>query len=129
MKVEKLIKLAINARNNAYAPYSKFKVGACVLAKSGKTYVGCNVENASFGATNCAERTAIFSAIANGERDFECIAIAGSNNNEFAFPCGICRQVLAEFGDFEVIVAKNEQDYKKFMLSDLLPNSFNKKSF
>lgn len=128
MKVEKLIKLAIKARENSYSPYSKFKVGACILAESGKVYLGCNVENASFGATNCAERTALFSAIANGERKFECIAIVGSNT-DYTFPCGVCRQVLSEFGDMKVIIAKDEQNYKEFMLSNLLPNSFNKGSF
>lgn len=128
-QIQKLIKLATKAKENAYSPYSKFKVGACVLTTKGKTYVGCNVENASFGATNCAERTAIFSAIANGEKTFEAIAIVGSNNNSYAFPCGICRQVLSEFGDLLVIIAKTENDYKTYKLSELLPNSFKKDSF
>lgn len=128
MSNEELIKYAIKVRENAYAPYSKFKVGACLLAKSGKIYCGCNVENSSFGATNCAERTALFSAVANGEREFEKIAIIGSNPDNYAYPCGICRQVLSEFGDLKVIVAKNENDYKEFKLSDLLSHSFNKDS-
>ncbi len=128
MENKELIKLAMNVRDNAYVPYSNFKVGACLLTKSGKTFVGCNVENASFGATNCAERTAIFSAVASGEREFEKIAIIGSNSNEYAYPCGICRQVMSEFGDFTVIVAKDENDYKEFKLSKLLPSSFNKES-
>lgn len=128
MENKELIKLAMNVRDNAYVPYSNFKVGACLLTKNGKTFVGCNVENASFGATNCAERTAIFSAVASGEREFEKIAIIGSNPNEYAYPCGICRQVMNEFGDFTVIVAKDENDYKEFKLSKLLPSSFNKES-
>ena len=128
MENKELIKLAMNVRDNAYVPYSNFKVGACLLTKSGKTFVGCNVENASFGATNCAERTAIFSAVASGEREFEKIAIIGSNSNEYAYPCGICRQVMSEFGDFTVVVAKDENDYKEFKLSKLLPSSFNKES-
>lgn len=128
MSNEELIKYAIKVRENAYAPYSNFKVGACLLAKSGKIYCGCNVENSSFGATNCAERTALFSAVANGEREFEKIAIIGSNPDNYAYPCGICRQVLSEFGDLKVIVAKNENDYKEFKLSDLLSHSFNKDS-
>ena len=126
MKDEKLIKLAIKARENAYAPYSNFKVGACVLCKSGKVYCGCNVENASFGSTNCAERTAIFSAIASGEREFDAIAIVGSNPNDYAYPCGMCRQVLSEFGDLKIIVAKTENDFKVFRLSELFPNGFDK---
>lgn len=128
MENKELIKLAIKWRENAYAPYSNFKVGACLLAKSGKVYVGCNVENSSFGATNCAERTAVFSAVASGEREFEKIAIVGSNSNDYAYPCGVCRQVMSEFGDFTVIVAKNENDYKEYKLSELLPHSFNKDS-
>ncbi len=128
MENKELIKLAMKARDNAYVPYSNFKVGACLLTKSGKTFVGCNVENASFGATNCAERTAIFSAVASGEREFEKIAIIGSNPNEYAYPCGICRQVMSEFGDLQVIVAKDENDYKEFKLSKLIPSSFNKES-
>ena len=128
MEHKGLIKLAKKAKENAYAPYSKFKVGACLLARSGKVYLGCNVENSSFGATNCAERTALFSAIANGEREFEKIAIVGSNPNEYAYPCGVCRQVLSEFGDLTIVVAKNESDYKEYKLSSLLPNGFNKES-
>ena len=128
MENKGLIKLAMKAKENAYAPYSKFKVGACLLARSGKVSLGCNVENSSFGATNCAERTALFSAIANGEREFEKIAIVGSNPNEYAYPCGVCRQVLSEFGDLTVVVAKNENDYKEYKLSSLLPNGFNKES-
>ena len=128
MENRELIKQAMKVKENAYAPYSNFKVGACLLAKSGKVYLGCNVENSSFGATNCAERTAIFSAIASGEREFEKIAIVGSNPNDYAYPCGVCRQVMSEFGDFTVIVAKNENDYKEFKLSELLPHSFSKDS-
>ena len=128
MSNEQLIKYAIKVRENASAPSSKFKGGACFFAKSGKICGGCNVENSAFGATNCAERTALFSAVANGEREFEKIAIIGSNPDNYAYPCGVCRQVLSEFGDLKVIVAKNENDYKEFKLSDLLPHSFNKDS-
>jgi cytidine deaminase len=92
----KLLELAEQAKENAYVPYSKFKVGAALLTKSGKVYTGCNVEVASFGATNCAERTAIFKAISEGETEFEKIAVASSNDDE-TFPCGICRQVIVEF--------------------------------
>ena len=126
MNEKELVKLAIMAKENSYAPYSNFHVGACLLSKSGKTYLGCNVENASYGACNCAERTAIFSAVANGEREFEAIAIVGSNCNDYCFPCGICRQVMSEFGNFKVIVIKNENDYKVYRVNDLLPESFNK---
>ena len=99
---KELLVKAHEAQEQAYVPYSKFKVGAAVLMKSGKIYTGCNIENASFGATNCAERTAIFKAVSEGEHEIAAIAIVGSHN-EFTYPCGICRQVIAEFmseGDF-----------------------------
>ena len=91
-----LIKLAQKAAQNAYAPYSNFKVGAALLCKSGNVYTGCNVENSSYGASNCAERTAVFKAVSEGERDFVKIAIV-SERDGLTFPCGICRQVLSEF--------------------------------
>lgn len=127
--IKKLIEYALKAQSNSYSPYSKFKVGACLLAKSGKIYLGCNIENASYGATNCAERTAIFNAISNGDRDFETIVIIGSNDKEYAFPCGICRQVLCEFKVPQIIVAKNVNDYKIFAIEELLPYQFNKEKF
>lgn len=107
MDYKKLINVALDYRNRAYSPYSNFKVGAAVLFESGKIYGGCNVENASFGATNCAERTAIFRGISEGETTIKSIAIVGSLN-EYTYPCGICRQVISEFGDesIEVILAK-----------------------
>lgn len=129
MNNNELIKLAISAMQNSYAPYSEYNVGAALLAKSGKVYTGTNVENASFGCTNCAERTAFFKAVSEGEREFLKIAIVGGKNgviSDFATPCGVCRQVMAEFceDDFEVIVALSEQDFKLFTLSQLLPFGF-----
>lgn len=128
---EELIELAMDARRIAYAPYSKFKVGAALLGSNGVIYMGCNIENASYPATNCAERTAIFSAVAEGQTEFEAIAIVGGNEDaselDFCAPCGICRQVMREFCDpdtFEIIVAKSTTEYKVFTLADLLPESF-----
>lgn len=128
-----LITAAFEARRNAYAPYSKYKVGAAVITENNKIYRGCNIENASYGATNCAERTAIFKAVSEGERLIKAIAVVGGNENEtehlsdYAFPCGICRQVIREFSNPEemiIIVAKSLDDYKCFTLEELLPNSF-----
>lgn len=125
-----LIMAALEARNTVYAPYSHYHVGAALLTDSGKVYKGCNIENASYGATNCAERTALFKAVSEGERHFRAIAIAGglrdSVPTEYAFPCGICRQVMAEFAsdDFQIIVAKSSDDYKCFSLAELLPEGF-----
>ena len=128
---ENLVEMALEARKIAYAPYSKFKVGAALLGTNGIVYMGCNVENASYSATNCAERTAIFSAVAEGQREFEAIAIVGGNEDaselEFCAPCGVCRQVLREFCNperFEVILARSADDYKVFTLEELLPMSF-----
>lgn len=123
-----LLETAKKARRNAYAPYSKYHVGAALLAKNGKVYVGCNVENASFGATNCAERTALFTAIADGVRDFEAIAVTGGfadTLDEGILPCGICCQVLSEFctKDFPVILA-NADFYRILTLGELFPHSF-----
>ena len=102
-----LLEKAYEGRKNAYAPYSKFKVGAAVLMENGKIYTGCNIENASYGATNCAERTAIFKAISEGNRKICAIAIVGADD-EYTYPCGICRQVIAEFADenTEIILGK-----------------------
>lgn len=129
MKYQDLIVEAMKAKEFAYAPYSHFRVGAALLAKSGKVYTGCNVENASFSATNCAERTAVFAAVAQGEQEFTAIAINGDNES-YLPPCGICRQVLAEFCDletFQVILANNEQDYRTVTLAELLPGAFQAK--
>lgn len=123
MDKSNLISEARKVREKAYAPYSKFKVGAALLSKSGKIYTGCNVESASYTPTICAERVAISKAISEGERDFECIAIVGSS--DYTFPCGVCRQVIREFGlDIKVIVANSESDFKEFTLRELLPHSF-----
>lgn len=120
-----LLKLAINAKNNAYAPYSKFRVGAALLTVNDKVYTGVNVENASYGATNCAERTAVFKMASEGERKIAAIAIA-SDSPDFIYPCGICRQVLAEFGDdnIKVICSKNTGEFKVLTLKELLPYAF-----
>lgn len=125
MQHHELFDLAVKARERAYAPYSHYTVGAALLAESGKVYIGVNVENASFGATNCAERTAIFSAVAAGERAFVAIAVAGGREGEpnsvDCTPCGICRQVLSEFlrADAHVILASGS-----YRLDELLPMSF-----
>ena len=130
MTDRELIELAIKAREKAYAPYSRFRVGAVLLGKSGKTYGGCNVENTSYGATNCAERTAVFKAVSEGEKEFSAIAIVGGKDclAERCVPCGICRQVLAEFcdGDFRIVLG-NGESFKSYSLSELLPYSFEKK--
>lgn len=130
MKKEELIRAAMAALPNAYAPYSGFFVAAALLSESGRIYTGVNVENASYPAGCCAERTAAFSAAAAGERRFLAIAIAGGRGGsvtDFCPPCGICRQVLREFSDpeeFLVILAKSETEYKEYWLSELLPESF-----
>ena len=121
---------AIEARKMSYSPYSGFCVGAALLGKSGKVYTGCNVENAAYTPTNCAERTAVFKAVSEGEREFSAIAIVGGKGDamaEFCAPCGICRQVLAEFcdGDFPVVLGTPEK-YQAYTLAELLPFSFGK---
>lgn len=122
------MELATEARKNAYAPYSDFRVGAALLTKGGKVYTGCNIENAAYTPTNCAERTAFFKAVSEGERDFEAIAIVGGKGeepSEFCAPCGVCRQVMAEFCDpsFRVILG-NVQHFCVYRLKDLFPLSF-----
>ncbi len=124
MKDKELLQKAIEARENAYVPYSNFRVGAAVLTKDNKVYTGCNIECASFGGTNCAERTAVFKAISEGNKDIEAIAIV-SDSTDYTFPCGICRQVIVEFGlNIKVIVGKPDGDYKTYTIKELLPNSF-----
>lgn len=131
MSNEELIKLAIEASKNSYSKYSNFKVGAALLAKNGKTYLGTNIENASYPATICAERVAITKAISEGEKEFEKIAIVGGENgdfSEFCTPCGICRQVISEFceNDFKFILGNDELEYKEYTLEELLPLKFEK---
>lgn len=124
-----LMKIALEYRERAYVPCSKFKVGAAVLFESGKIYGGCNVENASFGATNCAERTAIFKGVSEGETKIKAIAEVGSLE-EITYPCGICRQVLCEFGDEDmvVILGKSEDDYIVTDIKSLMPGAFRKEN-
>lgn len=119
---EKLICEAMKAREEAYAPYSHFKVGAAILCKNGRIFKGCNIENVSFSATNCAERTAVFSAVASGCREFSAIAIAADEKT--ILPCGICRQVLLEFAPDITVICKSGHSYKTFKLCELLPHSF-----
>ncbi|MDD3225703.1 MAG: cytidine deaminase [Clostridium sp.] len=123
-----LVLKAYEGRKKAYVPYSKFKVGAAVLGEDGKIYTGCNIENASYGATNCAERTAIFKAVSEGNRIIEAIAIVGVEN-DYTYPCGICRQVICEFAseDIKIILGKNENEYIVKTLDEILPGAFTKK--
>ncbi|ADD01742.1 cytidine deaminase [Thermoanaerobacter mathranii subsp. mathranii str. A3] len=125
---EKLIELAKEAREKAYVPYSHFKVGACVLTEDGKTYQGCNIENASYGLTNCAERTALFSAYANGERKLKAIAVVADTEGPVS-PCGACRQVMMELGgeDMVVVLSNMKGDYAVVTVKDLLPGAFTSK--
>ena len=124
-----LLEKAYEGRKNAYAPYSNFKVGAAVLAENGKIYTGCNIENASYGATNCAERTAIFKAISEGNRKIRAIAIVGADDG-YTYPCGICRQVIAEFADenTEIILGKKSLEYIVKTLAEILPGAFTKEA-
>ncbi len=125
-----LIQAALEARNGAYVPYSHYAVGAALLTDAGEMITGCNIENASYGATNCAERTAFFKAVSRGIRGFQAIAIAGGMEGEapadYAFPCGICRQVMREFcrDDFQILVVKSTEDYQEYRLDELLPFGF-----
>lgn len=128
---EELIRAALAAREKSYSPYSHYRVGAALLTEDGEIITGCNVENASYGAACCAERTAVFKAVSEGKRRFSAIAIAGGmegkDPEDYAYPCGICRQVLSEFVEndsFVVIAAKSVSDYKEYFLNELLPYSF-----
>ena len=128
--VAELISSAMEARKKAYAPYSGYMVGAAVLTNELRIYTGCNIENAAYTPTVCAERTAVFKAVSEGWRRFKAIAVVGSPKGDitqYAFPCGVCRQVMREFADadnFVVIVAKSEQDYQALTLRELLPEGF-----
>ena len=131
--LNKLIKEALLARKQSYCPYSNFAVGAALITKEGRLYTGANIENASFTPTVCAERVAFFNAVHNGERNFAAIAIVGGKCSEkikaFCSPCGVCRQIMAEFcaPDFEIILFDGT-DKKSFTLGELLPESFGKEN-
>ena len=126
--INQLIDTAIHQLKYSYTPYSNFKVGAALLAKNGQVYTGCNIENAGYTATNCAERTAIFKAVSEGYREFQAIAII-SDSEEVTSPCGVCRQVMAEFcgPGFEVTMVSCKGDYKTVTLEELLPYAFSMK--
>ena len=124
-EVKNMLRMANEARDRAYAPYSNFRVGACLKGATGAYYLGCNIENAAYSPTNCAERTAMFKAVYEGERQFDALAIVWDGENP-SVPCGVCRQVLAEFCDPEmpVICANRKGEYKIFAMGDLLPDAF-----
>ena len=130
MKPEELVALAKEARERAYVPYSGFSVGAALLCKDGKIYQGCNIENAAFGPTVCAERTAFFKAVYDGEREFEAIAVVGGRAGEEITglfpPCGVCRQVMREFCglDFRLYLGREDGRWEERTLGELLPMSF-----
>ena len=130
--VRQLVEKAIEMTNFSYVPYSNFTVGAALLTDEGEIYTGCNIENAAYGPSNCAERTAVFKAVSEGKKNFKAIAVVGGLNKkieDYCSPCGVCRQVLAEFcdKDFKVIMAKSLDDIKILTLGDLLPESFSLK--
>ena len=131
---KELIKQAIAAMQTAYAPYSHFRVGAALLTRSGKVYQGGNIENAAYTPTNCAERTAFFKAVSDGEREFAAICVVGGKDGvltEYTPPCGVCRQVMMEFCDpesFLIILAMNENTYQEYTLKQLLPEGFGPKN-
>jgi len=123
MNETKLIEKAIEVMNKAHAPYSNFKVGAALLTKSGRIFTGCNVENASFGLSICAERVAIFSAVSAGELQFEKLVVVANTDSPVS-PCGACRQVMSEFGDFEVLLVDTRGEVVRTRVSELLPRAF-----
>ena len=128
--LEKLIDTEIEQLKFSYTPYSNFKVGAALLTKSGKIYTGCNIENASYTPTNCAERTAFFKAVSEGVRDFQAICIVGGKDGkltEYTAPCGVCRQVMMEFCNpktFQIILAVDKERYEIYTLEELMPLGF-----
>ena len=131
--IEEMIDLAIEQLNYSYTPYSGFKVGAALLTKEGKIYKGCNIENAAFSPSNCAERTAFFKAVSEGVTEFSAIAIVGGKAGEtadnFCAPCGVCRQVMAEFcapETFRILLGKENLEYKEYTLGEILPQGFGK---
>ncbi len=129
-EIKTLIHAASGAMSGAYAPYSGFQVGAALLTRDGRIYTGCNIENAAYTPTNCAERTAFFKALSEGERDFEAICIIGGKYGcatDYTAPCGVCRQVMMEFCNpetFRIILAVDEESYREFTLKELLPLGF-----
>ncbi len=129
MNIEELIEKAIIAREKSYSPYSGFKVGAALETIDGEIYTGCNIENASYTPTNCAERTAFLKAVSEGKKEFKRIVIVGGENGkikDFCPPCGVCLQVMNEFcdKDFEIVLAVDKEKYKKYKLSEMLPHGF-----
>lgn len=130
LDIKRLIEQAIAAMNHAYAPYSGFRVGAALLAANGTIYQGCNIENAAYTPTNCAERTAFFKAVSEDVRSFQAICVVGGREGiltEYAAPCGVCRQVMMEFCDpeqFQIILATDIENYQIFTLQELLPMGF-----
>lgn len=127
-EAKNMLRMANEAKDRAYVPYSGFHVGACLKAASGAYYLGCNIENAAYSPTNCAERTAMFKAVYEGEREFEALAIIWDGDKP-AVPCGVCRQVLAEFcsPEMPVVCANKDGEFHIIALSDLLPNAFTPK--
>ena len=128
-QIEALIDQAIGMMDYSYAPYSHFHVGAALLARNGSVYGGCNIENAAYTPSNCAERTAFFKAVSEGVLEFDAICVVGGMNKElkeYAAPCGVCRQVMAEFckADFEILLAKDTENWKSYTLEQLLPERF-----
>ena len=135
MDMNEIISRAFRARENAYAPYSTFCVGACIETKDGQLYTGCNIENASYSVTNCAERTALFKAVSDGKTEFVRIVIVGgkkdTETHEYCPPCGVCRQALMEFCNpdtFQIILAKTISEYQIYTLKELLPMGFGPKN-
>ena len=129
--MEELIREALRMRGYSYVPYSGFRVGAALLTREGKIYTGCNIENASYTPTNCAERTAFFKAVSEGERNFQAIAIAGGAGGaaelDYCPPCGVCRQVMMEFCDperFRIVLGKGDLSFREYTLKELLPLGF-----
>ena len=134
MNNNELIHSALEAREKSYSPYSGFSVGAALLCENGKVYTGCNIENSAFSPTVCAERTAFFKAVSEGEKNFVRIAVVGGKSDDkfpenYCPPCGVCRQVMKEFcsDDFEIIMAKNADDYIAMKLNEILPAGFDKR--
>ena len=134
-QIQELIEKAISMMDHSYSPYSHFHVGAALLAKNGNVYGGCNIENAAYTPTNCAERTAFFKAVSEGEHNFAAIAIVGGAEDasqlDYCAPCGVCRQVMMEFCEpatFTIILAKSEHEYCIYKLEELFPMGFGPKN-